>query len=587
MFLLKRPAVCFCLLFLPVTAMAAEPLDWQSRFDDDVGLWYSGGPGHTRPVAKLDRVHSGPDASAKLLSAARLGRLDELPAGKVLAALRNMQVTDGGSQHGCLRWYWEEPRPVDTNASFFTGLNLVVLRLGYADQFDDTQRKQLEPILADLHAWFSKVVAKRDYFYPNRYLGDLVCCWLLRESLDRTDEDAAELVDAMLAAADYWRDNGWGWGEHLSNSYTGVMLDEVSVLLMFGKRLPENVRRRYEQLRDELLRLEDRYDGGPRVPVLRGYYFTRSPSVGNYRRQVEDAGRHKGLGSGKLTAIRGVLADRGWHQTVPEQIDPARDLQVPCFDGAMATARIEGDLRLGSVSRFPVMPVAEHQTWGLAWQCFPVALWHASDGWGFLQWETAEGDRRRGHPAISRAEAYLNNALTSSVRPPITGQTWCLQRGGDLLVLRVMPAVAQDWTELCDRFRLIGHRGTFEVLDRRDRWSQLLLTLGKRTISVHHVALADDYYPEPVDAAEDRRDWQVRRDAQALSGRRVIVDLWAIRLDGSVDKPPVLTQIHPSPSIPRDAGERAWQLDWTWPETRWDVTIDPKATEPLKTSAAF
>ena len=72
---------------------------------------------------------------------------------------------------------------------------------------------------------------------------------------------------------------------------------------------------------------------------------------------------------------------------------------IPCADNARAVVHLTEDVRLGSLTRFPLMPTAEHSTWGLSWQCFPVALWSPSGVWGFFQWETVENGRRHSHPA--------------------------------------------------------------------------------------------------------------------------------------------------------------------------------------------
>ena len=100
-------------------------------------------------------------------------------------------MTDGSSRHGCLKWYWEEPRPVDTNAAFFTGLNLIVLQLGFPDQLerlDADARATLEAILTDLSVWFDRTLAHPSRYYPNKYMGDLVCRWLLLEALGQQAE---------------------------------------------------------------------------------------------------------------------------------------------------------------------------------------------------------------------------------------------------------------------------------------------------------------------------------------------------------------------------------------------------------------
>ena len=248
-------------------ADAAEPVrpelpaEWQQQWNEQIGLWTRHGAGHTAPVAEAERMHPGTTAAARLVSAALVDRLGELDAAAVLGALRQMQVTDGGNRHGCLKWYWEEPRPVDTNAAFFTGLNLIMLRMAFPEQvegLDAEARETLDNILRDLSVWFDHTLERPSRYYPNKYMGDLVCRWLLIEALgQQTQRD--RVAEEMLESARYWQQENWGWGEHMSNIYAAVLLDQTSVLLMLSEDLPEDVRRAYTELRDDLLAIEDAY----------------------------------------------------------------------------------------------------------------------------------------------------------------------------------------------------------------------------------------------------------------------------------------------------------------------------------------
>jgi hypothetical protein len=560
-------------------AVAAErpelPAAWQEQWNAEIGLWTRRGAGHTAPVAAAERVHPGTTAAAQLVAAALVNRLDEVDARAVLNALRRMQVTDGGNRHGCLKWYWEEPRPVDTNAAFFTGLNLIVLRLGFPDQverLDAGAQSTLEAILRDLSVWFDRTLSHPSRYYPNKYMGDLVCRWLLIEALgQQTERD--RVAAEMLESSRYWRDENWGWGEHMSNIYAAVLLDQISVLLMLSRDLPVEVRREYTELRDELLVIEDAYGGGPRAPMIRSYNFDRSPAHANYRDRVRRPETPSDLTTGNL-AMQPVLATLGWSATVPPRAPTQQDIAVPCYDGVVAVARVEGPVRLGTLSRFPLMPQMEHPTWGLSWQSFPVALWHEQGGWGFLQWRSEMDGQNRAHPAERRAEAYLRNALTFDKPKPIVGRTWAIQEGGHAIVLRIMPELYEPWDGLIDRFRLVEPNAKLSVSEPSGPWTQIVLDFGDRAVSVHHISL-DGPQPRMIQRDGGPWDWQIAYDAADLAGRERVANLWAFSLAGRIENAPRLERIE---------GEEAWELTWNLGTTRptWRLLINPAEDQPLR-----
>ena len=461
-------------------------IDWKTNWDEQVGLWWQNGQGHTRAVVQLPRVHAGRDAADKLVQAAMAKQLDRIDVAAVLRALRRMQMTGPGEWEGCFKWYWEEEHPIDTNAAFFTGMNLLVLHYAFREQLNDECRGLLDAMLGDLERWFAKAVRERHFFYPNKFLGDLVCEWLLLESLRRdTQDDAAARI--MLEAADYWLTQGWGWGEHMSDGYCGVCLNELSLLLLFSKRLPQAVHEKYRALFADLLSIEDRYDGGVRVPMIRGYAFASSPTHTNYRDAVRSLAAEKAAGSDR-PRLQNLFHDLGWHHLVPARQKCQQDVRVPCYGGAVAMGHNQSDVRLGSMSRYPVMPHADHPTWGLSWQSFPVAMWRPEGDWGFLQWESQEGEDVRAHPTHGGYHtAYLFNALTRTVSPPAVGRTYSIQHGGNLVALRIMPMIPASWKRLCDRFRLIAGHGEVSTPPVVDGWAQTGLEVsaaaGERAVS--------------------------------------------------------------------------------------------------------
>jgi hypothetical protein len=553
---------------------------WEQDWDADIGLWWRAGPGHTAGVGALDRVHPGPDAAARLFYAAEIGAWDPARAGQVLAALARMQEGSGGPRAGCLRWYWEEPAVHDTNAAFFTGLGLIPLRLRHRALLSPPALDRLDDLLRGLAGWFRRAVDERSFCYPNRYLGDLVCAWLLAEIQGPRANDA-DLEATLLAAARYWRENGWGWGEHMSDAYAGVCLQELSLLLLLAERLPPAVRQTYEDLLHDLLRIEDQYGGLPRVPALRSYSFLASPPRLAYRARITAAGAGEPPALDNLAPLERLFHRLGWDRLAGPPAPAAADVRVPCFGGAAAVARLEPDCRLGSVTRFPVMPSAEAAEWGLAWQSFPVAFWRLAGDWGFLQWAADADGATRCHPAEDKRAGFLGNALTRAVNPPVVGRTYALQRGGDLLVLRLMTPLVAEWTRVADRFRLVNGRARCAAAMLAGNRAELRLEYPERTVNVQYLDLAGTGLPVLRPAAAGRQDFEVECAGVTLQARRNVVGLWAISLGGPIPAAPRIEPLEDQTRGHRHPEERAWTLHWEWPQTTWHVRIDPLAPEPL------
>lgn len=553
-------------------------MNWQERYNSEIGLWASDGPGHTIQTKNLDTVHAGPNAASRLLAAAQVDALNEMNVVDVLSALKNMQWTGDDGKRGCMKWYWEEDQPYDTNAAFFTGLSLIVIHKCYHDRLDSDSQKILHDILTELMVWFDHAIEHATIHYPNKYLGDLVCGWLLLEILDRVETDT-HITEHMHRAANYWLDEGWGWGEHLSDIYTGVCLNELSVLLLLADQLPQDLHKRYTDLMANLLSIEDAYDGGPRVPALRSYAFQEPRSHTNYRDRVKPWDETP-TNYGNSPDLGNLLYGLGWHEKMPPRTTQQQNPITPCFDGTIAKAHITPDTRIGSVSRFPVMPSAEHPTWGLSWQCFPIALSRGGTDWGYLQWEIEENDTPRAHPANGGPMAHIPKSLTQATTAPLTGQTYAIQRNGNLLVLRLMRVIPTAWDALTDRFRIIGQTGTHTTV-QNNNWSTLKLTYPERTVCVHHLTLADDEPPQITENPFNGIDWSYNYLSNSDKTVRLAAALWAFSLEDNFETEPDLKVVtHGAPKA-RTAEESVRELIWPWPDTTWHVRIDPLATEPL------
>jgi hypothetical protein len=548
-------------------------MPYQRDWDESVGLWKRKGPGHTKGVHDLLEVHEGRAAANKLVAAALDGQLATVAVGRVLAALESMQQV-GGPRHGCFRWYFEEREVRDTNAAFFIGLPLIALRAVWSEQLVDEDRARLERMLSRLREWFDHELAHPSPVYPNKYLGDLVCGWLLAEMVG---EIPTELPSRLLDAAIYWQEQEWGWGEHMSDLYAGICLDELAMLLLLSRRLPSDVRAAYERLRDELLAIDDLYAGGPRVPVIRCYAFTESPKVEPYRRSIRPW-KTEDLEGYFFQPLRALACRLGWHETVPAPASRPDVIEIDCHGGARARALIAGPLRVGVMSRYPIMEGIDHLTWGLSWQSFPVAAWHASGDWVFLQWEATENGRRRTHPAESKADSYLGNALSEQLDPPPVGVTHSLRVGRTFVVLRQMPRVSPGWTELVDRVRVVNRTGGQPTVRSDGEVHELSMRFEDSSgpgheLRVSHIALGGTTSPSMEQNAFGGFDWSIRHrlgdDARGLPPTGLW--LWSLN-DASARGTGVSVHVV----------EGGWRVSWQEGDRARSMLVAPRDPTPLR-----
>ncbi|MCX5660553.1 MAG: hypothetical protein NTW19_12640 [Planctomycetota bacterium] len=550
---------------------ASLPDFYAQGWDERVGLWKRAGAGHTLGTHQLPEVHEGRSNASRLIAAGLDGLLGRIPVGRVLAALQTMQAVDG-PRRGCFRWYLEDAEIRDTNAAFFIGLPLIVLRIRWGDQLGPDDRARLDAMLAGLAAWFEAEAAQHLVHYPNKHLGDLTCAWLLAEA---TRHVPPTLPDQMRSSAKYWREQEWGWGEHMSDIYSTVCLDELGMLRLLSKSLPPDIRREYEGLRDELLAIEDAFAGGPRVPAIRSYAFAATPKGGGYRAAVR-AWDNKAISPNSHgPSLRSLAFELGWHASVPAPGTLASEIDVACFGGASARATIAGPLRLGAMSRYPIMEGIDHQTWGLSWQSFPVAAWHAQGGWMFLQWETNEGGERRSHPSESQSTSYLRNSLSSKIDPPPVGRTWSLKVGRSFVVLRRMPKWSPDWPEVIDRLRVVDLRSERRDQRHEGAWSQIRFqfaegSMPENAIAVSFIDLTGTKRPVSAENTFKGIDWTVHHPRGEHEAGGSALGLWTFSLDDALAQPPTVA-----------ATPDGWRANWKSAEGDVVVVIRPDGDNPL------
>jgi hypothetical protein len=431
------------------------------QWNPSLRLWGRNSPGHTRAVASLQRVHSGVESAVRLALLAQAGRLDDGLLEASVSGLLDLQMIRG-PRAGCFRWYAEENEPIDTNAAFFIGLALELLLLCEPDRFPEPLRPRTHAAIERLNTWFLLELERESPIYPNKYLGDIVCAWLGHEIIGQPAPD--RLLAATERAAAYWKSSRWGWGEHMSDVYSGILLIELSALLLFSRTLPKPLRLAFHDLARELVEIDDRFGDGPRTPQIRCYDFAAAPVRTSFRSQIhtpfpEDADAdwfdRRAAKRYMLLPFGPWLRSRGWDLLLPQQPVPASaELRVPLTPGFVSDSWIQNGFRSGSLSCWPMLPGTDHQQWGLSWQTFPAAFLRNDSEWGFLRFTTRVDGMLRAHPAIDKASAYLHNALGPGEPPPV-GTSICRQNGPDWTAERSLPQIP-GCTEMTDGFWLHG-----------------------------------------------------------------------------------------------------------------------------------
>jgi len=508
--------------------MADLPLTW----NPELGLLRQEGPGHIKEVLDLKHVHVGSISSAYLCMRVQHRAITPEQVLVTLKSLRHMQVLDGGTHHGCMSSYYEEKGTADTNAAFFIGLSLQLLYQNESAWLGEEARSAIREIVTDLCVWFEHELTSEEGNprYPNKCLGDLVAGWLAVEILDRPASDQLRKTTHEWCA--YWRDQHWGWGEHMSDSYTMICLTELSAVLLYCPSLPEKVRADFKGLFDELIGLSDSYGWGSRVPTIRSYGFEETPRLYPFREYIvpTPAGADE-VHSGQATLVTRSYAGvfgywyhrAGWEEIAPP-VQPVKPwMEIPCFGDSVARAVVKPQIRIGAMSHYPIMDGVDHFSWGLSWQTFPAALWRTAGDWGFWRWTARSGDWVRAHPAVRKSDAYSGNGLTKHMEtPPIPRMTSTLTPEGKLTMKRIIPTPdAAQWDELSDSFCLLDSDAGITV-----EGAQLILRWPDATVVVKWLG---DGLPEWKPEANGG-NWIVSYGHASLADTEELTHRWELEL---------------------------------------------------------
>jgi hypothetical protein len=356
----------------------------------------------------------------------------------------------------------------------------------------------------------------------------------------------------------------------MSDGYSKVCCYEISMLLLMSEKLPERTRKLYMDALTQLLGIEEAYGGKPRVPAIRSYAFENTPEAVLFRQRIRDYEPDEIMEIKNLPPIGQILNKLGWHEMAPLLMKPEKTIKVACFNEAEANALIENDFRIGAMSRYPIMECTGY----LPWQVFPVAFLHDGGDWGFLQWVSEEDGKTYANPSDTK-DYDINRGLSTKVRPPICGNTFSVLEGGNLLVLRRMPAISMSWTKLVDRLRVVSPTAEFTEKIFDGRFSTLLFKWPDgRILSAARLTLSD--VPAHVNPRFNGKmlDWDI--EYTDFPNMNETVTLWAFCVNSEINEPPVIRK-EKMKRRPVDPENAVFDLKWKTGTHTWNMKIDPVA----------
>ncbi len=481
----------------------------EESWSEEIGLW--------RNKSKHNRIaHDIRFSAQRLVHAGNLGQLDGMPADRVLATIRKAQQPDG-PRRGNFWWSWEDGQVTDQNSGFFTCIQLLALHFVYREHLAEAARADLDHMLSEARHWFGHKaypITEDKLRYPNAYFGDVACLWLIAE---KTGDVGADLTADLERVTRYYLDEDWGWGEHLSDMYSKIILNELFALLMWGRSVPGTVRENIEEMIRQIMAIDAAFAGGPRVPAMRNKPMLDRSLIGQgyeppiWLRPYTDMFH----GIFPWSTIAAIVASH-YPELVGRFSLPPREAQaisVPCHGGVRAEAWVDERWRIGVMSAYPLFPdMQTHSGYGLAIQDIPVVFWHTRGDWAYPQWVACEDGKEHALPAKNNSTAELEYLcrLSDTDIDACRAQTWGLRDGSEFLVFRRIPRVAASWTWAADRLRLLDSTEEREELERAEGWHCLRLFYPEEVLTVAYHPLGTTA-PELRGGGEGReRFWGAR-----------------------------------------------------------------------------
>lgn len=439
-------------------------------------------PGHTRQIAHLPYCHEGRYSAGYYAFGTLLDRLDHGTGLEILRALAELQITEPAHPHyGGFRWYREEAEIQDSNAAFFILMPILTVRFCYPEAYPKEHIEVIDGMLAHAAVWFSRECREPQIYYPNKIMSDGAMLLAVSSFLgqERYLEEGIRFYERW---EDYTERRGWGWGENISLVYQSVMMNALRIA---GKAVRDRNRvlaARLDARMEELKGILRFHDGEELVPSIRSYNFkgeTRRKSllwaiagVSKFREVCEEVYSLNDL----VTLLLFETEFAGEGAAASEQPVP-RTRTERVFDRSYAASWIGGNVRLGSINRFPVIPGSyQWPTWGLGWQSFPVSFSVKDRQVSYLRWHVDLGDEVRTHPGLDYKTSYLKPALFREPYYPEV-ETRSAQAGPAALIIRSMSGVNHQVKELADEWvvhRFDGELMTFMTENGAREWTVLV-----------------------------------------------------------------------------------------------------------------
>jgi len=422
-----------------------------------------GGKPHNPTLAHLEETHTIAATAHHVLDGVRRGDKDRDTA-RMLRAICQQHDTDPASPtFGCFKWYLEDPAIFDTNASFFVSLPLTMLYLLHRDGLDEEEVAALRDCLAGVKPWFMQMSQNPSLFYPNKCIGDAAMLLAIGHALE--DTPAIETGrDFSRRFLDYVENRGCGWGEDHSPNYIFVIVEMTLMIMLLEKQgqLHERARR----LTDAIMKWVAFNEGVDAVPSIRGY---------NFDCVIERDWPLLPLLAGQPTpeppsgAVQ--LADACGYRYHAAPLEEPRQWRRHTFDDAYSVSYIAERSRLGTLSRYPLMPnTYMHDDWGLGWQSKPCSFIVGREAYGV--WEIVSEDDEavvRQHEAADNIRDWTSRHLFKRVGFHPEVLLCGHQEARASIVLREIHRLHSPTVRIADRWRVAHSAG--RVLIGGQEWN--------------------------------------------------------------------------------------------------------------------
>ena len=414
---------------------------------------------HTATVAALPFGSCGRETASYYFLARYFDRIEDGEAEAILEEIAKLQITDETSGHyGCMRWYREEPYILDTNGAFFVLLPVSLAFVLCENKMTEREKQIIRKVLCLAGHWFTKE-GRGAMFYTNKVMSDGAMLALISHITGQYGADSTAFWERWNT---YVNTRGYGWGENISSVYTVVMLNAMNAALLVMEESPN--RKQLKEKKEKLLDYIAFHGGKEFVPAIRSYNFSGGVNYGGAIRRAFDGGASYNSFWDMIATV--LLACTNTKRPKFEAAGPGMVRKEHAFDDTAAYTWMGKGIRLGSVSRFPVMPGCYG---GLGWQSMPVSAMAEKEAVSYLRLRTIQKGEDRTHPADSDfSKAYLSHELFDDTnRPSCTLRA--AQDQNIVIAVRSIQHLANHVEGILDEWCMPRSEREVETLSVKDR----------------------------------------------------------------------------------------------------------------------